>query len=66
MRTSLEYLMGGGNACPVCGNNDIDGKAVDIDSNIASQEVICHGCGATWTDVYTLQGYVDFTKGEKT
>lgn len=49
-----QYIAASGQFCPYCKQHDIQGGAVDIDGNIATQEVDCLTCGETWTDVYTL------------
>jgi hypothetical protein len=50
------YLESHGGVCPFCHSSDISGGSVDIEANIAWQEVTCQEpeCGETWQDVYTL------------
>lgn len=49
-----QYIKKGGVQCPVCGNYDIQGNSIYIDSGSASQKVLCPNCDTEWTDVYTL------------
>ena len=46
------------NRCPVCGSEDITGSFVEIDDDVATQEVSCNECDAEWTDLYKLFHYV--------
>ena len=56
----LEYRLGCGNTCPVCGAyGDIEGGPVDIDGAWAKQECWCGECEAEWVDHYKLQGFSD-------
>jgi hypothetical protein len=41
-------------ACPECGNVNIEGDSVDIEGHGARQGVGCEDCGAVWHDVYQL------------
>lgn len=54
------YLSFGGNRCPNCGSDNIEAKSgsVEIDNGVASQGVDCNACGASWSDLYTLTGFV--------
>lgn len=44
--------------CPCCKHDMVEGGSVDIDNDIAEQEVSCGNCGAEWTDIYRLASYV--------
>jgi len=46
------YHDNGGNKCPHCHSDNIQGGEVSIDSNVASQEVWCNDCDAGWKDIY--------------
>ena len=46
-----------GNLCPFCLALDVEGGAVDIQGEEATQDASCLGCGRTWTDHYKLYGY---------
>lgn len=48
----------GANRCPACGSRDIEGGFVEIDGTHACQHCRCAECGAGWTDVYDVVGYV--------
>jgi len=45
--------------CPVCGSDEIEGSAVEIDGEGASQEIRCNKCYSKWVDVHVLVGYED-------
>lgn len=53
----IEYRLAGGNKCPVCDENDVEGGPVDIDGGWATQSSSCAACGHEWTDYYKLQGF---------
>lgn len=55
--SDAEYKAHGGNQCPCCKSNDIEGREINVDSGTASQEVVCNACGASWNDIYRLEGY---------
>lgn len=61
-----EYLKRYGH-CPYCGNDgDLDGGFVEIDGNLATQNVQCNACGNCWTDIYRLFDVVFPKKEAKT
>ncbi len=46
--------------CPRCGDSDITGGSVDIESGGAYQRCTCAACGAVWTNAYDFAGsYLD-------
>jgi len=49
-----KYIMSGGNECPLCGSDDIEGGFVEIDNGGAWQPVSCNQCHAEWSDVYNM------------
>lgn len=51
-----KYLQSGHAKCPYtgCEIDDIEGGFVEIDANGAHQTCMCHKCGRSWEDVYTL------------
>ena len=55
--SDVDYVAHGGNRCPFCGSEEIEGSEVNIDSGYALQEVICQTCDSMWSDVYKLTGY---------
>ena len=57
--TDAEYVATLGTNCPVCQSTELEGSSVDIDGGVASQEIWCKTCGASWNDTYTLTGYTD-------
>lgn len=54
--TQEEYLRNP-NTCPFCRSTEVTGGSVNIDGNVASQEMFCHDCDKEWSDDYTLTGY---------
>lgn len=52
------YVACKGTHCPSCGSDDLLGAEVTIDCGEATQDIICNECGAEWTDVYKLTGYL--------
>lgn len=53
--TDQEYLESKGLRCRECGSSDsLEGEEVNIDAGTARQDMFCHECGASWTDVYRL------------
>lgn len=62
--TSEAYAKLGGTRCPVCQGADLDGQSLTVDAGQCTQAIVCNGCGAIWTDVYTLTGYEDLKEGD--
>lgn len=60
-----EYLEDVGNICPFCQSNDLQCSRIEVDSGGAGQDIECGGCGATWTDLYTLSDIVNINEGSK-
>lgn len=58
-----DYCKSGFSKCPniSCKSTDISGGPIEVDGNICTQHLDCISCGSTWTDVYELQGFTDFT-----
>ena len=48
------YLQNGGNRCPDCRNQDIEGGHISIDPGVAWQPVKCNACYKRWVDIYKL------------
>ena len=46
-----DYIIYHEQKCPDCGRNDAEGGFVEIDGNVAWQELIC-GCGCVYAEVY--------------
>jgi hypothetical protein len=61
--TDKQYVKKNGGVCPHCGEDQIEGESVEIDGGEATQDVSCLGCGATWTDLYKLVGYIGQREG---
>ena len=49
-----EYISSGGNICPYCGGQNVEGGERNSDDSITTQYVSCHDCGKSWTDIYKL------------
>ena len=49
-----EYTWSGGARCPYCGETNIEGSSIDINSGVATQGMSCPDCGRTWDDIYKL------------
>lgn len=52
-----EYAAAWGTRCPHCDGNDLSGEQFTVEEGKAWQPIKCHGCGASWNDLYTLTGY---------
>lgn len=59
MKTQAEYLKKGGENCPVCNNDQIEGGFVDVNEGFADQHMTCSDCGAQWVDSYKLFRFTD-------
>jgi hypothetical protein len=57
--TDKQYLNSKGTKCPNCHSTDIDGQEVDIDGDVATQEIGCNECNASWIDTYVRTGYTN-------
>ena len=62
--TDHEYVKTSGQKCPNCLNDDIEADRIDSDTldptNTAiSVTVNCNHCGASWDDLYRLEGHQD-------
>lgn len=62
--TSEKYVKCGGSCCPLCQSKDVTGGCFDADGNYVWCEVSCEDCGATWDDIYVLNGYDNLKKGK--
>lgn len=56
MKSQAEYLHSFGH-CPFCDSSEIEGASIDVNADVASQEVSCTDCGASWLDHYQLSAY---------
>lgn len=55
-----EYTACGGSKCPNCGSYNITSvDGVELDGEAGWQSIECLHCGAEWTDVWKLDGYID-------
>jgi len=49
-----KYVSGHFTSCPFCGDGAIEGGPVEIDGNIARQDISCAVCEKQWRDEYRL------------
>ena len=49
-----DYIESGGNKCPNCKSDNIEGGPFNTESSEAWQKVWCTDCHEEWTDVYKL------------
>ena len=61
--TSQQYAEGRGVRCPCCGSENVTGGRFECDAGSAWQPVDCEECGASWQDVYVLNGYENLSPG---
>ena len=53
-----EYVVTGGKHCPSCdGTTGMQSGSIDINLGLATQNMFCYECGASWVDNYRLIGY---------
>jgi len=52
-----KYVVSGGHYCPWCKSFDITAQDTNVEGATATQEVVCHSCAKTWTDVFKLIGF---------
>lgn len=57
MLTSEEYVAKGGVRCPFCESHGLTGLGFDVTSGLATQEIVCIECGASWRDIYVLDHF---------
>lgn len=62
--TDAQYITRRGCHCPSCGTSTgISGRQIEVDGGTARQRVDCSECEASWSDTYSLTGYVDIEGG---
>ena len=59
LMTPEAYVQQYGGCCPACRSGQIAGDRFDSEAAQVWQRLRCLACGASWTDVYRLQGYED-------
>ena len=42
------------NTCPFCGSEELNGGHADFGDATCFRDVICYGCGKTWTEHFNL------------
>lgn len=57
--TNEEYVSSSGNVCPFCGNDEVEGEAINVEGKEAWQTVGCSACEKEWFDIYTLTRFVE-------
>ena len=53
-----EHAKMGGEDCPYCGADEVEGGNVDTGGGQATQTMFCLACGRDWLDHYVLTGYI--------
>jgi len=57
--TPEAYVQHAGGGYPACRSGQIAGNSFDSEAAQVWQRLRCLACGASWTDIYRLQGYED-------
>ena len=57
------FVLAGGTQCPMCGRQEIDFGAVELDAECAYQEARCRHCEARFCAIYRLAGYGLYVNG---
>jgi len=60
--TDHEYVKHSGQKCPACESQDLEAERLNPDivneyGTVISVTVNCNACGASWDDIYHLEGY---------
>ena len=63
--TSKQYAKNHYGQCPACHSHNVTAETLEADGNSAGSTVICEDCGATWTDIWELTGYIDLELPEE-
>lgn len=56
----------GGVTCPLCSADQVEGRQPDHYPGAIEQRMDCHACGASWIDVFHLQGYAGLEDADGT
>jgi transposase-like protein len=56
--TDAAYAATGGNECPYCHSDEVEGGSFDSDEWGGTQEIGCNDCGRRWVDKLTRVGYL--------
>jgi transposase-like protein len=57
--TDKEYVEDGGQHCPFCRSENIQGGSLQAEGRTAWQSVSCDDCGRGWQDTYQMTGWTD-------
>jgi len=66
MKTQKEHIANGGQSCPKCNSDQIEGSEVTIDTGKTYQEMTCLECNAQWEDIYDLTSFRWYPNGRIT
>ena len=55
-RLERKYFASGGNLCPFCNSENIDGHGFEADSLEAWRTVTCGDCHRDWTELFDMVG----------
>jgi len=59
LHNSSEWLLLGGEKCPVCNHWDVHGDIPDIDGMTCYTKQSCPSCGSSWVAAYDLNRYIN-------
>jgi formate dehydrogenase maturation protein FdhE len=45
--------------CPLCGSDNLSGEDIDASGLEAWRDIVCHGCGGHWHEVFTMTSVED-------
>jgi transposase-like protein len=51
-----KFIFSGGERCPECGQDQLEGGPFQVDGSRAFQELSCNHCDKAWESEYTLTG----------
>lgn len=56
---NIEEYLKNPTQCPYCKSKEIEAAQLQVDTNIAWNDVECQSCGKQWRDLYSLTGAED-------
>lgn len=57
LMTNEEYLASEGARCPWCRSGDLEGDSIEMDGDVAWEQIRCNDCGGVYLDIYRLVGF---------
>jgi transcription elongation factor Elf1 len=58
-KEQIDKYLEDSSVCPYCGDGDITGGSVDVDTGGAGQKISCNNCDKQWVDCYDLTGIIE-------